>query len=202
MDQNRLAWLPTPLPRDLETLEVFCNPLGPANLPDLSQCTRLDWLAVCHTFLTVLPPLPPSVRTIHADGSVLTSLPELPPSLRSLNCKDNQLMGIDLSRCGRSLTEVCVSGNLITSLDFSPCTKLVRVEANDNELTSITNIDHLPLDRLDASGNMLTSLPALPPTLWDLWVDHNQLTEIPSPLPAKVSVTADGNPLPPSVLDE
>ena len=141
------------------------NPLGPAGLPELFQCAGLELLAVSHASLAALPALPHSLKKIYADGNALTSLPDLTPSLQFLYCKNNQLTGIDLSGCGEDLKYLEVSGNRMTSLDLSVCTKLVAVGANNNGLASIANIDHLPLCDLKAQGNMLASLPPLPPTL-------------------------------------
>lgn len=105
--------------------------------------------------LTVLPPLPDTVRELYCGKNKLTSLPELPPHLVELACDKNQL----------------------TALPTLPDS----LEALDCSINKITQLPNLParLEFLDCNQNKLTSLPTLPNTLQTLNFAHNGVTRIP-----------------------
>ena len=186
-DMNKLTSLPTPLPAALQTLAVSNNPLlGPAGLPDLSHCTELHTLVVGGNRLATLPPLPLSLKSLIVGANPLTSLSALPSSLRSLYVSNGKLTALDLSGC-ENLEEIRVLQTQLESLDFSGCVKLRVVCACGNmKLTSIANIEHLPLRELTVASNTLVALPVLPPTLEVLDVSDNRVAERPMPLPPKL----------------
>jgi hypothetical protein len=89
----------------------------------------------------------------------------------------------------------------VTLTDLSPLRRLPALQAlwlTDCGLTSVDGLADLPqLSDLNLDGNKLTSLAPLKglPALKKLSARNNQLAEAPSGLPAKLTLTLDGNPL-------
>lgn len=113
--------------------------------------------------LTVLPSLPPRLRTLVVDNNLLTSLPTLPVELEVLCCNDNLLTV--LPTLPKSLRELLCLNNQLTSLPSLPES----------------------LQILDCSNNLLTELPSLPVALCWLDVSDNKLRDLPA-LPAGLEV--------------
>ena len=109
-------------------------------------------------FVTLMPPLPPSLRELRVADNALTSLPAFPSSLEILVCSHNKLRALDLSECA-DLKKLDVSHNQLESLGFSACRKLTHADVSHNRLKSVSSLAHLPLRELSSSGTC--SLPPL-----------------------------------------
>jgi hypothetical protein len=106
--------------------------------------------------LSVLPPFPDGLQTLHCDENYLESLPELPDTLEELYCDDNYLKSLP---------------NLPTNLEYLFCSK--------NKLKSLPVLLPIHLRNLDCQNNLLESLPNLPSDITILNFQNNLVKTIP-----------------------
>jgi len=146
--------------------------------------------------LTALPALPASLTSLQCYYNQITSLPTLPQGLGSLSChhnqitmltglpgtlwyldaSNNQLISIDSFPPG--LSECYISNNQLSTLPSLSLSQGMYLYCDYNQLTSLPSLEQIGL--LRAHNNMLTSLPDLPPTLWNLKIDSNFISCLPS----------------------
>ena len=90
------------------------------------------------------------------ENGQITSIVNVPENVRILECQNNLLE--ELTGLPESLEELRIAHNIISTLDLSKCTKLVKLHASFNKLTSITGLaesllllecDHNHIDHLD-----------------------------------------------------
>jgi hypothetical protein len=104
-------------------------------------------------FATYLQSIIPSAM----NGSLMDTSSNSVRNLQAINALNLNIVSIEGVTYFRSLKQLFVNGNLLTSLPSLP--------------DSITS--------LECFGNQITSLPALPKSLQILWCDNNQLTNLP-----------------------
>ncbi len=130
--------------------------------------------------------------------------------LKGTGVTAEQLRSIGIRGIDRNARAIAIEGGHVIGLrlsnvtlaDLAPLRRLSALQAlwlTDCGLTSIEGLADLPqLSDLNLDGNQLTSLAALRglPALKKLSARNNRLTEKPGAgLPAKLSLTLDGNPL-------
>ena len=94
------------------------------------------------------------------------------------SCYANQLTSLDFSNC-TALTKLQCSSNQLTSLNVSGCTALTELSCSENRLTSLDVSNCTALTELDCGGNELTSLDVSKNTaLTELSCSENQLTSL------------------------
>lgn len=118
--------------------------------------------------LTVLPPLPPTLKALNCELNALTSLPELPPTLEYLYCCNNRIRS--LPELPATLTSLWCTANQLSSLPALPA----------------------GLRKLVCSANSLSELPDIPDGITVLTCSYNPLRSIPE-IPASVEFTNFGN---------
>jgi|GEM_PF-5858507 len=188
-----LSVLP-PLPSTLKILDCHqCAFTALSNLP--SGLVSLN----CNlNQLTTLPVLPASLASLQCYYNQITSLPTLPSGLQALSCHHNQLSTLSglpgplwyldasynqltsISNFPSGVSECYISNNLLTSLPPLSLSQGMYLFCDYNQLTAFPPLNQVGL--LRANNNLLTSLPALPSTLWYLKVDSNFISCLP-PLP-------------------
>lgn len=117
---------------------------------------------------------------IRVKESQLTSLQgiEYFTALGLLSCGNNQLTGLDVSKC-TELHELYCGGNQLTALDVSKNTNLARLDCYENQLTKLDISKNIKLDYLDCAYNQLTDLDVSMNTeLVKLRCQANQLTKL------------------------
>ncbi|MCL2497796.1 MAG: hypothetical protein FWF06_04195 [Symbiobacteriaceae bacterium] len=167
VDGCELSSLPE-LPQSLRHINCAFNQL--TNLPSLptdfpyslsNEATWL-WLDCSNNLLSQLPILPYGLVSLDCRGNRLTELPSLVSSLASLDCSENLLITLPPLPAGMRIQElVC----------------------NDNWLTELPPLAHLPLEGIFCARNQLTAFPPLPSTLMILHASYNRLESLPNPLP-------------------
>jgi hypothetical protein len=124
--------------------------------------------------LTILPKLPPTLKTLICDYNNLTSLPTLPDTLKNMWCTNNQLT--ILPKLPPTLESLYCNYNNLTALPPLPPT-LTTLCCNYNNLTSLPTLpDKLII--LNCQNNQLTILPTLPDTLEQLKCGSNPYNTI------------------------
>jgi hypothetical protein len=126
-------------------------------------------LSVSNLNLTVLPPIPSTVKNLDCAGNRLTALPELPQSLKILTCSRNQLT--NLPELPGSLYMLFCDNNRLVSIPRLPDT-LNTLSCSSNRLTELPNLPD-SLRGLNCTINQLTTLPELPASLRLVFVGHN-----------------------------
>jgi uncharacterized repeat protein (TIGR01451 family) len=142
--------------------------------------------------VTVLPPIPNTLKLFNCYGCSLTALPNpLPDSLTWLICEYNSLTSIPALPAG--LQYFSCNGNNITTLPALPAS-LITLQCNTTLLTSLPPLATTTplLQNLDCSFNNLTSLPVLPPSCTSLNCSNDSLTSLP-PLRNMIFLTCDHN---------
>ncbi len=98
--------------------------------------------------------------------------------LGTLNCRDNQLISLDVSK-NIALEVLSCGGNQLTNLDVSNNTALTRLECFNNQLTSLDVSNNTALTELSCSFNQLTNLDVSNCiVLTELWCSGNQLAKL------------------------
>ena len=95
-----------------------------------------------------------------------------------LNCKKEQLITLDVSKC-TALNELNCCNNQLTTLNISKNTALTELSCFNNQLTSLDVSKNTALTELSCDGNQLTSLDVSKNTaLTELTCSNNQLTSL------------------------
>lgn len=123
-----------------------------------------DKLDLSHLDLCELPPLPKWVKALDVSHNHLRSLPELPSGVQRINAKGNQL----------------------ATLPALP-DSVIWLNVADNSLKSLPKLN-VNLQRLYAARNRLRSAPDFSQAkqLSYVGLDYNQLTTLPSNMPASI----------------
>jgi uncharacterized repeat protein (TIGR01451 family) len=143
-------------------------------------------------FITFLPPLPSTLRSLSCFGNDISSLPALPSSLEILNFGNNEVTALPVLPAG--LKELSFRLNQVTAL---PPTLPASLEILDCGYNMLPAIPVLPgsLSYFDCSGNLLTSLPALPDSIEYFLCRLNQLTNLPALPDSLYQLYCNGNQL-------
>ena len=100
------------------------------------------------------------------------------PNLEYLDCSDNKIKSLDLSG-NKKLIRLDVENNGMTSLNVSSCVNLEQLNCWKNELTSINVSANTKLGMLDVGKNNLSSINVSKnKALEILYVEENNLTKI------------------------
>ena len=175
------------LPKNLRVLNVSFSAAKPGNIDPWGR-------------------LPPTLTTVDLSGLALTTIGEMPPTLETLVLARNKLAaGSELSKVSTSvktlklnynlfsgecppltlltgLLEVDLSGNALTSLQFSHLPRTISiVRASNNQIDGRLDLASLPreLTILELAGNKLTGnadLGALPKFIDTLDLQRNELS--------------------------
>lgn len=138
---------------------------------------NLSMLDCQNNTISVMPPLPGTLKILRCAANSLTSLPALPNQLTELNCNLNSLTS--LPAVPYNLSKLSCNFNLLTSLPGLPH-GLTYLDFSNN---SVTNITALPssLTYLNCSNNTtLTALPLLPSNLLVLACSFNTFSSLPA----------------------
>ncbi len=159
------------LPHSLQGLNVSSN-LGITSLPSFSSFTNLVYL-----FCT---------------SCSLTSLPSMPNSLQRLDCYSNSITALpDLSNTQIALL-ICLHNNISSIPSGYLPNTLLTLEILNNLLTSIGSLPP-NLTKLNVEGNVgLNSLPTLPNSLLDLYLDPTHIMSLPN-CPPKLDIHNQNN---------
>jgi hypothetical protein len=110
-----------------------------------------------------------SLQNLYVVRNRLTSLPDLPSSLIRLYCDYNQLTSLPALPSGLKLLRAY--SNRLTRLPALP-TSLITLDIGNNLLSSLPTLPD-GLGSLQTDGNPdLTTLPHLPASMYDLWIDY------------------------------
>ena len=166
------------------TVKINISNMRLTELPDLSRFTQLEELNCNRNNLSVLPPLPNTLKILDCSENSLYKLPTLPDALMCLNCQLNLLTSLpDLPN---TLDMLDCSENLLVRLPTLPNDKLNYLKCDFNSLTSLPELPK-SLKILICSDNYLTTLPRLPDHLSMLYCDQNELTRLPK-IPNRLSI--------------
>lgn len=185
---NYLTKLPSPLPSPLRCLNANCNRL--TETPDFSLLRNLKIIRLTQNYLTKMPPLPPTVETLQIEKNRISESSHINCShLYTLNLNQNDLADIpNFSRSGT--TSLILSRNPLTSLTISAVDKAINTInlvdcglkevppdifrlpqlkelylCNNNLSKLPNNIERSSLSTFNISGNPISTLHRLPPTL-------------------------------------
>ena len=98
-----------------------------------------------------------SLKTLKCSHIQLTSLRLLNTSLEELDCSENQLSGLDFSRCPL-LSKLDCSSNQLTTLDVSSLSNLAELECSINRLTELRLPSSNGINLLSCGTNQLMEL--------------------------------------------
>lgn len=151
-----------------------------SDLTGIEYFDSLQFLACSHNFLTGLPRLPSTLKTLICsyNNGALTSLPDLPYTLENLTCINaSQLLSIP--SLPNSLKELTLTGigQIVTLPNLPNSIAKLNIAATD-----LTSLPTLPdsLKYLRIIGSQITNLPSLPDLLTYLECENNQLTSLPT----------------------
>ncbi len=153
--------------------------INEANFPDEHfRAWVQDNLAGGKTYMT--PTEVNAVTAIYCDGEHIASLKGIGkfPNLEDLDCSSNKLISLDLSG-NKKLIEVECEHNQLTSLNVTKCTLLEELQCWDNSLSSLDLTANTNLLYLDAENNNFKSINLSKNTkLVYLYLSGNQLTSL------------------------
>ena len=172
--KNQLTQLPT-LPGGLLVMDCFDNEL--TSLPALPN--SMTYLRCYKNQLSTLPNIPTSMSILYAGRNQITSVPPLNNGLWWLHLDHNQLSS--LPTLPASLDQLVIDHNNFSTLPVLN-NGLEDLICSNNPLPPNLTTQTLPstLEMLKADSIGLTSLPALPSSVYWLQVNGNQLTYLPN----------------------
>jgi hypothetical protein len=152
-----------------------------AGLKYLTQLESLDITATNCQNMDFLAHLP-NLRRLHMGKNAVDNIDFLSkcPNLVHLGLDDNNIIDITPVAALTKLNSINLSSNRIK--DLSPLQTLQNLEAlmlynchlrDDNPIPLLPKLKNLVISR-----NFLTRLPALPPTLTNIYCDHNQIDDL------------------------
>lgn len=181
LSRNLIHSFPVELCRCAQLVSLSLSGNQIASLPnEIGELKLLGLLDLSYNSLRDLPKTVETLgnlRDLLLSGNQLTQVPALPPSLRRLYLASNQLRDLQLPKqqnfhiLNLALNEL---KDLPDALWETGVEELV-LDGNLLEELSPNILRASKLKRLNASGNQLTSLPALPPTLTELNVAENRI---------------------------
>lgn len=176
-----------------QTLTILiANDDSIADITGIEGFTGLEQFYCTGNQITVVPPLPDSLKGFYCSDNNITALPvQLPPKLIELKCEDNQLT--TLPALPNTLAQLFCSENNIVFLPLlSP--SLDNLTCNNNGIISLPSLP-ASLSSLHCNINELTKLPALPPSLTKLFCSNNSITSLPELPPTLSTLDVSGNPI-------
>ena len=150
------------------------------DLSGIEYFTTLDILNCYSNQLTVLPSLPPSLKSLYCYSNQLTVLSSLPPKLKFIGCGHNLLTY--LPPLPSSIVVLDCEYNQLNSLPVLPDSISTLLCSNN----SLIKLPALPqkLSFLNCFSNGISSLPILPAGLQYLHCGLNNLDSLPNTLPS------------------
>ena len=177
--------LPNLVALHLQKMPVL-NGLDASNHLALEQLTILGSNALQTLLLTNSPALQSLILedNPHMSSLMLQDLPQLRhvTAIRNANLHELELTNLT------SLRTVTASQNALSSVQIGQCPNLEVLQAADNRLNALDFVNGLAsLEWLDASGNRLLTLPALPSAVTSLHLKHNRMLDLgQGPLPTSL----------------
>lgn len=148
---------------------------------DLRQNPKLETLKCNENQLTQLDlSKNPDIDYLYCSENQLEQLDVSHLQLKYLYCSHNDLEQLDVKN-SKWLKELDCSKNRLTGLDLNVTHKpnLVRVECQNNKLTSLILGENQMLEKLNCANNQLTALDvSSSPDLTTLWLKNNHLTSL------------------------
>ena len=154
---NRLTTLDLSKNTSLAQIDVYNNQLTTLNV---KNCVLLERLICYQNNLTTLDVSGKYNMTyLKCQHNALTSLNLSGcTALKLLTCDNNKLKTIDVSSAGKSLTDLTVNANKLTSLDVTANTELKTLYCYDNQLTTLNVSQNKQLMDLSCYENKLSAL--------------------------------------------
>lgn len=170
----------------LEKLDLSGSQFPAESLKVIAQLPSLTHLTISNCGLSTIAGLEDVEKLTHLDASSNT-IRNLEPisdmtSLLDINLMHNAVTGLEALGNLYNLEKLNISYNSVTSLaPLAGCSKLTRLEADNNQIPQLQGIEKLPLlSYLSVNFNQLTSISPMAncAELTELHIANNQLTDI------------------------
>ncbi|OHS99968.1 protein phosphatase 2C [Tritrichomonas foetus] len=180
LSQNKITKLPFSHP-SLQSLILMQNRF--TEIPSLQNFPALDYIMVDFNFIKKLLLSSESLYTLSASLNCIETVdPGLNlPALNSLDLSKNRISSLpNLAQCCPTLRTLNLDDNLITEFNCQLPNTLQDISLLSNNISEISeNVTNLPnLKTLAISGNKLTHVPKLPPTMGKFIAYQNNIKTI------------------------
>ncbi|MBP6731180.1 MAG: T9SS type A sorting domain-containing protein [Chitinophagales bacterium] len=185
--------LDTTCPEVLNLDYILCNNLPIRDLTGVQYFKNLNFLDCSNDSISIIPALPPRLKSFYCEKNLLTGLPALPDSIEDLSCANNALTS--LPSLPASLTTLnCSFNNSLTALPTLP-PRLFNLECG---FGGLTRLPALPagLLYLRCSYSAIDSLPALPDSLQQIDCQANQISNMPALPNGLIALNCQDNHIP------
>ncbi len=193
---NGLQQMDTTCNDIINETELYIGQLSIASVEGIQYFDNLDSLDFTINQISVLPPLPNSLKYLRCGQNSLTSVPVLPDSLEYFDCMQNSItvlppLPLSLKKLGcqrnllnvipvlpPSILELWISENPLNSLPLLP-PNLTLFSCGHLNLDTLPNLPNT-LKTLYCNNNNLTSIAKMPDSLEMLYCKNNKLINLPS----------------------
>ena len=162
-----------PAAKNLKTLTVEIDSIR--SIAGIEGFSALEDLNIWDNMISVLPPLPRTIKKLNCSFNKLTVIPNLPPGLTEFRCSGNNITA--LPPLPATLKDLRLAETKIKTLAYMP----PQLEILVCNASPITQLPPLPatLKVLEIGKTGITVLPKLPAGLEELTMYETKITVLP-----------------------